>query len=189
MQSRQKFLVRTAGLVLAMSLLAMDALAAQKPKVWSPNVDPARFVSVVSNRYFPLTPGRSYRYDEIGGTESFRVEVTYETKTILGVTTIVVKEIHTEAGQVVETAENWFAQDRNGNVWYFGEATREFVDGKIVSTAGSWEAGVNGAVPGIIMKGQPFPGDIYFQEYAPGVAEDLASVLDINRTETTPLDS
>ena len=189
MQSRQKFFVQTAGLVLAMSLLTMDALAAQKPKGWSPSIDPTRFVSVVNNPYFPLTPGRSYRYDEIGGTESFRVEVTYETKTILGVTTIVVKEIHTEAGQIVETAENWFAQDRNGNVWYFGEATREFVNGQIVSTAGSWEAGVGGAFPGIIMKGHPFPGDIYFQEYAPLVAEDMASVLDIDRTETTPVDT
>ena len=189
MQTRQEFIVRLLGLALVVLFVSADALAAQKPKEWDPVTDPARFVTGVDNPYFPLTPGRAYQFQEKGGDESFRVEVSWETKTILRVRTIVVREIHKAAGQTVETAENWFAQDRLGNVWYFGEATREYENGVIVSTAGSWEAGVGGALPGIIMKGHPMPGDTYFQEYAPGVAEDMASVMDLDRTEATPLGS
>ena len=87
----------------------------------------------------------------------------------------------------MEISENWFAQDRDGNVWYFGEFSRDFQNGVPVTSTGSWEAGVGGAKPGIIMKAQPMPGDTYFQEYAPGVAEDMATVQSVGTTESTQL--
>jgi len=87
---------------------------------------------------------------------------------------------------VLEDTLDWYAQDRDGNVWYFGEATKEFKDGT-ADTAGSFESGVNGALPGIIMPGHPQVGDQYRQEYAKGVAEDTGEVLDLTGSETTPL--
>jgi len=162
------------------------ALAGQKPKDWSPGVDPGEFVEVVDNPYFPLPPGRVlvYRASTRDGVEQLTVEVLFRTRTVLGVPATVVIETATLNGQTVEVAENWFAQDRQGNVWYFGEFTQEFENGVAVSTGGSWEAGANGARPGFIMKAQPRPGDTYFQEFAPGIAQDMASVISVTRTET-----
>ena len=171
----------------ALLLVPAFSRAGQKPKEWNPTIDPSSFVSFVDNPYFPLTPGRTYRYSNKTGDETLVIEVTSRTKTIMGVRTIVVVETAAENGQTVEIAENWFAQDRDGNVWYFGEATQDYANGVPTSTAGSWEAGVSGAVPGIIMKGLPSPGQTYFQEYAPGVAEDMASVLSLGGSESTAL--
>lgn len=159
--------------------------ARQKPKGWSPTVDPANFVTVVDHPYFPLTPGRTYRFRERGGDETLVIEVTFQTKTVMGVQAIVVRETGAEAGQTTEISENWFAQDREGNVWYFGEATQDYENGVPAGTEGSWEAGVNGALPGLIMVAEPKHGDTYFQEYAPGIAEDMATVLDLDGTEAT----
>jgi len=170
-----------ASMIIAGLLLTGHAYAGQKPKEWGPLIEPANFVSGVNNPYFPLIPGSTmeYRGTTRSGTETFRIEVTHRQKTILGVSTTVVIE-------VVEIAENWFAQDREGSVWYFGEFTREFERGTPVSTAGSWEAGVNGATPGIIMRAHPGGGDTYFQEFAPGVAQDMAMVIGTGRTVTVP---
>jgi hypothetical protein len=169
----------TAGL-----LLTAPASAGQKPKEWNPLIEPANFVSAVDNPYFPLLPGstREYSGTTRSGTETFRIEVTHQQKTILGVSTTVVIETAAINGEVVEIAENWFAQDREGNVWYFGESTQEFDHGKPGSTAGSWEAGVNDAKPGIIMRAHPNGGDTYFQEFAPDVAQDMATVIGTDRT-------
>ncbi len=173
--------------MVATSLLMMNpAFAGQKPKDWVPGIAPANFVSQVDNPYFPLPVGRSmsYRAATRSGTETLRIEVTSQTKIILGVTTTVVIETAALNNQTIEIAENWFAQDVEGNVWYFGEFTRDFENGVEVGTAGSWEAGVNGARPGFIMKAHPIPGDTYFQEFAPGVAQDMASVISTTRTAT-----
>jgi hypothetical protein len=173
---------RAATWMVATSLLVLSpALAGQKPKEWTPDIDPAQFAGGADNPYFPLGP-RSlyYRGATAGGIETLRIDVTTQTKTILGITTTVVIETAALNGQTIEIAENWFAPDREGNVWYFGEFTRDVQSG----TAGSWEAGVNEARPGIIMKAHPTPGDTYFQEFAPGVAEDMASVISNNKTAT-----
>lgn len=181
-------LVRPLAWTLATVLLApLPAGAGRKPREWNPVIEPANFVSGVDNPYFPLTPGRSYRYTDPEGTEILLIEVTSRRKTVLGIRTTVVIETTIENGQRVEHAENWFAQDREGNVWYFGELTQELENGVPVSSEGSWEAGVDGALPGIIMKARPGSGDTYFQEYAPGVAEDMASVLDDRQTVSTPV--
>jgi hypothetical protein len=104
--------------------------------------------------------------------------VTTDTKVILGVTTIVVRDQAYENGVLVEDTFDWYAQDKAGNVWYFGEDTKELdANGNVISTEGSWEAGVNGAEPGIVMEANPKKGDKYQQEFAADVAEDMAQVI------------
>ena len=84
-----------------------------------------------------------------------------------------------EDGELVEDTFDWYAQDTDGNVWYLGEDSKEYEDGEVVSTEGSWEAGVDGALAGIIMKAAPAVGDAYRQEYYEGEAEDLAEVIEL----------
>jgi hypothetical protein len=187
MHPRKSFLNLFSLTLLALLLTPVVAPAGQKPKEWNPVIEPSSFVSFVDNPYFPLTPGTTYEYADKTGTETLVIEVTGRTKTIMGVRTIVVIETGAENGQTVEISENWYAQDRDGNVWYFGEFTQDFVDGAPAGTGGSWEAGVNGAQPGIIMKAQPQPGDTYFQEHAPGVAEDMATVQQVGLVASTAL--
>jgi hypothetical protein len=88
-----------------------------------------------------------------------------------------------------ESTRDWYAQDADGNVWYFGEDTKEYEGGEVTSTAGSWEAGVDGAVPGIIMKADPKVGDVYQQEYLAGEAEDMAEVLEMDASVEVPYSS
>jgi len=175
---------RAATWMVATSLLvSTPAFAGQKPKDWSPGIDPTRFAGGTDIPYFPLSPRTLYyRGATPEGIETLRIDVTRQTKTILDVRTTVVIETAALNGQTIEIAENWFAQDRDGNVWYFGESTQDFQNGVPSGTGGSWEAGVNEARPGIIMKAHPTPGDTYFQEFAPGVAQDMASVISNTRT-------
>lgn len=163
------------------------AQAAPTPPLPPSTVDASQFVTVVDNPYFPLIPGTTFVYDGSteDGPEHVEVTVTFETKTILGVTCTVVRDQVSVAGEVVEDTLDWFAQDNDGNVWYFGEASADYEDGVVISTDGSWEAGVGGAVPGIIMPGRPIPGDPYYQEYAAGTAEDIGQVIAIDETVTT----
>jgi len=147
-------------------------------------IEPANFVDRVDNRYFPLTPGTTFVYE--GKTEdgTVRVEdyVTHETKQVLGVTCVVVRNKVIENGDLVEETFDWYAQDKDGNVWYFGEDAKEYEAGVVVSTKGSWEAGVDGAMPGIIMEANPQVGDFYRQEYYKGEAEDMAEVLSLTES-------
>ena len=189
MHPRKSYINLLSWMSLAVLLTPVVASAGPKPKEWNPVIEPSSFVSFVDNPYFPLTPGTTYRYADKTSTETLVIEVTSRTKTIMGVRTIEVVETGAVDGQTVEISTNWFAQDRDGNVWYFGESTQDFVNGSPGSTAGSWEAGVNGAQPGIIMKAQPQPGDTYFQEHAPGVAEDMATVQQVGLVENTALRS
>jgi len=147
-------------------------------------IDPANFVDRVDNWYFQLTPGTTFVYE--GETEdgTVRVEdyVTHETKQILGITCVVVRNRVIENGDLVEETFDWYAQDKDGNVWYFGEDAKEYEAGVVVSTKGSWEAGVDGAMPGIIMEANPQVGDFYRQEYYKGEAEDMAEVLSLTES-------
>ena len=150
---------------------------------YSPAIDPANFVTPAEmaahpNTFMPLIPGRTHVYRSVTdeGTEIVTVEVTHDTRVILGVTCAVIHDTATLNGTVIEDTRDWYAQDRQGNVWYFGEDTQEYERGKVSSIDGSWEAGEDGALPGIIMKGSPASGQVYRQEYALGEAEDLARV-------------
>jgi hypothetical protein len=120
------------------------------------------------------------------GLQRTATEVSRDTKRVMGVETVVVHDTVTVDNQPLEDTFDWYAQDRDGNVWYFGEATKEFKDGT-VDTAGSFESGANGALPGIMMPAHPQVGDQYRQEYAKGVAEDAGEVLSLTGAETTPL--
>ena len=157
-------------------LFASVPAAGAKP---DQQIDPGNFVSQVTNPYFPLKPGTTfiYRGESDGALTRDVMIVTNQTKVILGVTTTVVHHLSYEDGVLIEETFDWFAQDKAGNVWYFGENTKELDEnGKVISTEGSWQAGVNGAKPGIIMLANPKKGKKYQQEVAPGVAEDKAQV-------------
>jgi len=154
---------------------------------YNPEIDSANFVEQIDNPYFPLTPGTTFVYegeDEEGATIDVEIYVTAETREVMDVTTTVVRETEWEDGELVEDTYDWFAQDADGNVWYFGEESNEYEDGEVVSTAGSWEAGVDGALPGIIMQADPQIGDVYRQEYYEGEAEDMAEVINLDGTTT-----
>lgn len=152
---------------------------------YDPKIDPAHFVSGVDNRYFPLVPGTVLDYDVLETTETTRTTVTADKKVIMGVTCVVVHDVASSAGQVVEDTYDWYAQDDTGTVWYFGEDTTA-MDAGTISKEGSWQAGVNGAKPGKIMPGSPHVGDRYRQEYLAGEAEDEGEILDLNAAVTVP---
>jgi hypothetical protein len=184
MTRRQFFIALTSGLAL---LCAMAPIAAAKPNATPrpPAINPDNFVRRVTNPFFPLRPGTTFIYEGTtdGIATSNQTYVTHDKKTILGVTTTVVHDQAFEAGVLVEDTFDWYAQDVDGNVWYFGEDTKELdPSGNVISTEGSWEAGVDGAQPGITMEAHPQEGDRYYQEFAPGVAEDQAQVLSLDES-------
>jgi len=179
MAPHPRFHSKAGWLLAALLLLPVHASAGPKPKEWNPSIAAKDFVAVVDNQYFPLPAGRTlfYRGQGKDGVTTLEIEITGNIKNVMGVNTTVVIEREKLNGQVVEISENWFAQDNQGNVWYFGEATQKYENGAPGSTEGSWEAGVAGAKPGIIMKADPQTGDSYFQEFAAGVAQDMAQVM------------
>jgi len=152
--------------------------------------DPANFTSsVIDNPYMPLQPGTTLVYETASTGEIVNFEVTRQTKVIDGVTCVVVHDTSKVDGQLEEDTLDYLAQDKFGNVWYFGEDTKTLEDGKVVSTEGSWRAGVDGALPGFIMEADPHVGDEYSQEIAPGVAEDQAKVVSLNEMVDVPYGS
>ena len=155
---------------------------------YHPEIDPANFQATVDNPYFPLVPGTVAHYVEKDGGETAEREltVTSETRLILGVTCVVVRDAVTKKGVLEEDSYAWFAQDQQGAVWSFGEDTKEIFPDGAVSTLGSWQAGVDGAQPGIVMPGRPEPGEPFRQEYLLGVAEDMAQVVALARSVTVP---
>jgi hypothetical protein len=147
---------------------------------YSPTIDPANFVGTIDNRYLPFVPGTAFHYRGVRGRtpQTDDEVVTHRTRQILGVTSTVVRDTVSEHGTPVERTYDWYAQDKQGNVWYMGEDSLELKHGRFVKASDSWESGVHGARPGIIMPGDPRPGDAYRQEYyPPGKALDLARVL------------
>ncbi len=155
-------------------------------------LDPADFTIEIDNRYWPMAPGTTWVYRETdaeGNVQKVVVTVTDETRVVMGVEARVVHDVVTENGETVEDTYDWYAQDADGNVWYLGEDTKELEDGKVVSTEGSWEAGVDGAQPGIAMPADPEVGLEYRQEYSAGEAEDAAEVLSLDELAETPLGS
>lgn len=149
------------------------------------------FVAAIDNPYLPLVPGTTFVYEgeEDGERQRNTVEVTRDKKTILGVkTTVVLDTVRDDKGELIERTLDWFAQDKAGNVWYLGEASRDYENGQVVSTKGSWEAGRNGAKPGIVMLAKPKVGQSYRQECAPPDALDAAQVVALDAKAKTPYD-
>jgi len=156
-------------------------------QVYEQQLSAADFVDVIDNPYLPWTPGTTLTYE--GGGERVEITVTDETRTILGITATVVHDQVLTDGAVTEDTYDWYAQDRWGNVWYLGEDTKEFENGEVVSTEGSWEAGVDGAQPGNAMLADPQVGDTYRQEFYEGEAEDLAKVFELGQSVEAPAGS
>jgi hypothetical protein len=160
---------------------------------YDPVIDPGHFVGgtfvgVIDNPYFPLTPGTTLVYEgNTGdGIEHEEFAVTHNTKVILGVRCVEVHDTVTLDGELIEDTLDWFAQDRDGNVWYFGESSESLRGGRVVGVGGSWLAGVDGAKPGVVMEAHPSVGDVYRQEFLPGTAEDLGEVIDLHAAVSVP---
>jgi hypothetical protein len=151
------------------------------------NLDPADFTTEIDNPYWPMSPGSKWVYQETntkGEEEKVVVEVTDKTKTIAnGIEARVVRDTVTANGVPVEVTDDWYAQDSEGNIWYLGEATQEYVNGKPGPTTGSFEAGVDGAQPGIAMPANPEPGTSYRQEYYAGEAEDKGAIVTVGEEQ------
>jgi hypothetical protein len=152
---------------------------------YSPMINPADFVAVVDNPYYPLVPGTVWKYKDTAGND-VAIEVYSETKTILGVPCVVVRDrVSSSAGMLTEDTWDWFTQDKSGNVWYFGEDTSKYGPGGW-SKEGSWTGGEDCAKPGINMLAHPKVGDTYPQEFYAGHAEDRGDILSVTETVTTP---
>ena len=154
---------------------------------YAPAVVPADFSPTVTNPLFPLPVGRTWTYKE--GLQDVVVTVLAEQKQVMGVTCTVVRDTVTASGATVEDTWDWYAQHKDGSVWYFGEDTTEYANGKPVSKEGSWEGGVDGAKPGLIIPASPTVGLKYRQEYYACEAEDWGEVLALDATATTPTGS
>jgi hypothetical protein len=148
------------------------------------NLEAGDFVERIDNPYWPMAPGSMWVYREDG--QRVEVTVTDQTREILGIAATVVHDVVTEDGEVAEDTYDWYAQDKDGNIWYLGEDTKEFENGKVKSTEGSWEAGVDGAEAGILLPSEPKVGMTYRQEYYKGEAEDAANVLSVDERAEVP---
>jgi hypothetical protein len=160
---------------------------------YSPAIDPANFSTstTIDNPFFPLLPGKTFVYEGhiADGFEHVEFAVTHATRVILGVTCVEVHDTRKVNGVVLEDTRDWFAQDKDGNVWYFGENTTLVDNGLPIDLSGSWTGGIDGAQPGIIMKAHPALKDFYRQEFLVGEAEDLAEVISLTASESTPYTS
>jgi hypothetical protein len=159
-------------------------------QAYVPHINPSDFTTKIDNKYFPLKPGTTFVYQGNSGGNQERdvMTVTHSTKQIMGVKCVVVDDRVWAHGKLTEKTFDYYAQDKKGTVWYFGENSKAYKNGK-VSTAGSWEAGKNGAKPGIIMQAHPKVGQSYRQEYYKGSAEDMAKVIYINGSAKVPYGS
>jgi len=164
------------------------APAVEAREAYQPVINPANFTHVVSNPYFPLVPGTTMTFLEQDGREKRENKVTVlrDTKIVMGVKCLVIHDTVTLNGALLEETLEYYAQDKEGAVWLFGEASKEFKSFGRVDMTGSWEAGVNGAQPGIVMPARPKVGDRYRQQYMANVAEDIGQITALNESVTVP---
>jgi len=146
---------------------------------YEPVLNPRDFVRVIDNPYYPLPVGRTliYRGVRDGQTQTDRVHVTSRTKVIEGINATTVSDVARHNGKLLEKTTDWFAQDKQGNVWYLGEDTAAYLPNGQIDRSGSWQAGVHDGEPGIIMLAHPQVPDAYRQEFLRGQAEDTAWIV------------
>jgi hypothetical protein len=153
-------------------------------------LDPSDFSTRITNPWWPMAPGTRWVYRETSPDRTVQrdvVTVLQKTELIAnGIRARAVSDVATENGVPVEITEDWYAQDRCGNVWYLGEATTEYENGKPKSTEGSFEAGVDGAEAGVIVPARPRPGMHFRQEYYRGQAEDRGEILSMREQVEVP---
>jgi hypothetical protein len=181
-------LVAAAAAAVVLSACGQDAGTSQKTFRLPELPSAAHFRSTVDHPYLPLAAGSRWVYVSrtADGVERTVVTVERGTRTVAGIPATVVHDRATLNGRLSEDTHDWFAQDDQGNVWYLGEDTTAYEPGKKPSKEGSWEAGVNGARPGIAMPGRPVAGDRYQQEYLRGTAEDRGEVMALDARGLVP---
>jgi hypothetical protein len=155
---------------------------------YHPKIEPASFTTNFTNHYWPLKPGATWTYEGLkdGLPEHVVIVVTKTPRTVFGVRCVTVVDTVTINGSLEEKTTDWYAQDKTGAIWYFGEDSKDYKNGAVSSTQGTWEAGVDGALPGVVIRGTPRPGPTYRQEFRPGVAEDMARVMTTSAVQTVP---
>jgi major membrane immunogen (membrane-anchored lipoprotein) len=167
-----------------------DTRSAQLPQGGEAvKLDPAEFTTEIDHPYWPMRPRSRWIYreqSENGGTLRGEVTVTDKIKEVAGVKARVIHDVVTKDGRLVEVTDDWYAQDKTGNLWYLGEDTTEYQNGRPHSSGGSWEAGVDGAQAGIMLPADPRVGMTYRQEYYAGEAEDAARVLSLGEQAEVP---
>jgi len=177
------------GLAVAGAVVAVLVLTVFKKTGYNPHIIPAEFIKGVRNRYFPLVLGRTRHYAVANGDsgDQLTVTATANTKLIMGVLCIGVQDRGLNSERLFEDTWRWYAQNQNGNVWLFAQETKKY-DYNVVTEDWSWQAGANGAKPGIVMPGRPqdYLNKEYQEEFVAGVAEDKAQVLSLNETVTVP---
>ena len=149
----------------------------------------ADFSARVDNPWYPLIAGSTYVYRGVkdGHTSRDVLTVTRQVKTIDGVPCVVVQDRLYLSGYLGERTTEWYSQDKQGNVWYFGERTVELAkDGHVLNTSGTWQAGVDGGKPGVFMFARPAIGQTAQQEFYKGQAEDRFKVLSLQTSVTVP---
>jgi hypothetical protein len=183
-------LVAPAGVLIGTAAVVLFAACSESTGPdYNPNL-PTEWTAAITNPYFPLTPGTTLEYSgqTSEGLETNTVEVLSDTRVVSGVPAVVVLDRVYLDGDLIEETRDWFAQDADGNVWYLGEDSKEIEHGVVVSTEGSWEWGVDGALPGIIMWADPAShlGEEYRQEYLAGEAEDWGKIVTTGETVVVP---
>ena len=184
--------MRTKLLLVGLALVAIlpsGAGAFARSSGVADSINPADFSARVDNPWFPLRPGTTYVYRGIKDGQPSRdvVTVTHKTKKIQGAPCVVVQDLLYIRGKVHERTTDWHTQDKDGNVWYFGEQTAEFdKQGRVTSTEGTWQAGRNGAIPGIFFPANPKVGRSGRQEFYRGHAEDHFQVLGLHASVGVP---
>jgi hypothetical protein len=197
-RTRKLKLVLPASVALAATLVAglVANAGATRPRSGLPrgndpvHLDPAHFSARIDNRRWPMRVGSRWVYrvtdSADGSVKRDVIEVTPRTKMIAdGIRARVVSDVVREHGKPTEVTKDWYAQDRRGNVWYFGEHTIAYEHGRPVDN-GSWEAGVGGAMPGVALPAKPRVGLTYREEYSKGVAQDQSRVLSLNQQAEVP---
>jgi len=182
---------------IAVTVAVLAACGGDEDEPEQQAINPDDFSTTIDNSFFPLTGVGQKVFEgeevdpETGEIVPIRLESTVlpETDTVAGVEVLVLREDDFVDGELVETAFDYFAQHRDGSVYYFGERVDNFEDGELVDHEGSWLAGEGDNLPGVIMPGDPVPGQLFKQEQAPGVAEDEAKVVALDEAVTTPAGS
>lgn len=183
--------MKKALLTVGIALVIAPAFGQSPPgsrSLVEPAFSASDFGHPITNKYFTLKPGAKFVYEEKTnkGVKRVEIEVTGEARQVMGISATVLRDREWVDGELQEDTRDWFAQDKAGNVWYFGEAVDNYEGGKLVNHDGSWEAGLEGAKPGIIMLNDPKVGDTYRQEYLAGKAEDMGTVVAVRKKVTVP---
>lgn len=193
---QKNLLYAIAGMILVVAGIMLFKSDAQKGEIsktetseYNPAINPSDFTTKITNKYFSLPVGKKmiYEADTEEGVERIEIEIENGTRNIMGIETIIYRDKVYLGGVLVEDTKDYLAQDKDGNVWYFGEDVNNYEAGNLLDHAGSFIAGVDGAKPGIWIKGEQIVGDSYKQEYYKGEAEDMRDVVAINLTVSTKL--